>query len=165
MLKRRRKELGLSLTQAARRAGTSPASLSRYENGWRRFEMATLRKLAASLGCKLHVTLVPMEKPRGISSAAGLERIGRLFWDHVLVPSDLTNHSRWVVSRVLEYGDLQDIRFLAGELGTARFLHLTAAVRYSSKKVARFWQSIRTMEGTTCTQKPSRPGAGEFWRP
>ena len=70
-----------------------------------------------------------------------------------------------MVSRVVEYGDLQDIRFLANALGTERFLQLTAKVRFSSKKAAQFWQSIRTMEGTTCAKKLSPPAAGEFWRP
>lgn len=164
-LKARRMHLGLSLGQVARRAGTSTASLCRYENSWRRFEIATLRKLAASLGCRLDVTLVPVERLNGSGSVAGVKRLRRLFWDHALVAGDLKEHSRWVVSRVVEYGDLQDIRFLANELGTERFLQLTATVRFSSKKAAHFWQSIRTMEGTICAKKLSHPAAGEFWRP
>jgi transcriptional regulator with XRE-family HTH domain len=163
MLKRRRKSLGLSLAQAARRAGTSPAALSRYENGWMRFEVSTLRKLAASLGCRLDITLVPVEKPAG-GSAAGLRRLRRLFWDHALVARDLKEHPRWVAGRVLEHGDLRDIRFLAGELGTETLVELTAAVRFSSKKADRFWRSMREMEGTTCAKEPSRPAAGSYWR-
>ena len=43
-LRDRRQQLGLSLTQLARRADTSAPTLSRYENGWSRFEVATLQK-------------------------------------------------------------------------------------------------------------------------
>ena len=38
-----RKERGWSLAELARRAGTSAPTLHRYESGWERFELATLR--------------------------------------------------------------------------------------------------------------------------
>jgi transcriptional regulator with XRE-family HTH domain len=165
MLKRRRTDLSLSLAQVARRAGTSTASLCRYERGWARFEMQTLRRLAAALGCRLEVALVPVERPKNEGTIDGLKRLRRLFWDHDLAAHDLRDRGRWVVGRVVEHGDLGDIRFLTTALGTDRFLRLTADVRFSSKRAARFWQSIRTLEGTTCMRKLSRPAAAEFWRP
>jgi hypothetical protein len=62
-----------------------------------------------------------------------------------------------VVGRVLEHGDLRDIRFLAGVLGTEELLQLAAAVRFSSKKAAGLWRSMRELEGTGCVKRPSRP--------
>jgi transcriptional regulator with XRE-family HTH domain len=165
LLKRRRMDLGLSLAQVARRAGTSTSSLCRYERGWARFELQTLRKLAAALGCRLEVALVPVARSENEGTVGGLKRLRRLFWDHELAARDVRDRSRWVVGRVVEHGDIGDIRFLAAALGTDRFLRLTADVRFSSKRAARFWQSIRTLEGTTCTRKLSRPAAGGFWRP
>jgi len=52
-LRRRRQERGVSLGRLARRANTSVATLSRCENGWTRFELQTLEKLAAALDCRL----------------------------------------------------------------------------------------------------------------
>ena len=164
-LRRRRQELGLSLTQVARRAGTSAATLSRYERGWMRFEVSTLRKLATCLGCTLDVSILPHALPEESDHDSSLKRLGRLFWDHDLVPADLKRHPRWVVGRAIEYGDLADIRFLAATLGRRRFLELTSEVRYSSKKAAVFWQGMREMEGTRCTRRPYPAGAAQFWTP
>jgi transcriptional regulator with XRE-family HTH domain len=90
----RRKRLGLSLSQLARRANTSPATLSRYENGWARFEVSTLRKLATALDCDLVVKLQP--RPRWVEQPTAehvVQQIGRLFWDQVLTTSHLEEHS------------------------------------------------------------------------
>jgi transcriptional regulator with XRE-family HTH domain len=163
-LKQRRKKLCLSLARTARRAGTSAASLSRYENGWSRFEIATLRRLAAALGCRIDVRLVPISPPTGTATTAGFARLKRLFWDHRLVPGDLERHAAWVVGRVCEYGDLTDTRFLAETLGVDRFLALTGDVRFTSARAARFWQHLRDMEGIICAKKRSRPAAETSWR-
>ena len=98
----RRKRLGLSLSQLARRVNTSPATLSRYENGWSRFEVSTLRKLATALDCDLVVTLQP--RPRWVEQPTAenvVQQIGRLFWDQVLTTDHLEKHPLWVVERVL----------------------------------------------------------------
>ncbi|MBN1835024.1 MAG: helix-turn-helix domain-containing protein, partial [Spirochaetales bacterium] len=42
-IRRRRRELGLSLSQLARRIRSSPATVHRYESGWHRFELYTLQ--------------------------------------------------------------------------------------------------------------------------
>jgi len=164
-LKRRRMDLGLTQGQVARRAGTSTPTLCRYESGWKRFEVSTLRKLAAALDCRLEVDLVPRKTSRPVDTASSVDRLGRLFWDRKLVEDDLVRHPRWVVARVVEHGNLEDIRFLVGRLGTARFLELTGSVRYASKRAARFWQNIRTMEAVTCTKKRSPTEVVRYWRP
>ncbi len=164
-LKRRRVDLGLTQAQVARRAGTSTPTLCRYEGGWKRFEVSTLQKLAAALDCKLEVNLVPRRTSLPVDTMSSFDRLGRLFWDRKLVEDDLVRHPRWVVGRVVEHGNLGDIRYLAGRLGTARFLELTGSVRYSSKRAARFWQSIRTMEAVTCTKKRSPTEVARYWRP
>jgi len=73
-LRRRRKALGLSLSEVARRADTSPATLSRYENGWTRFETYTLRKLAAALESTLRVEFVSLLPSSARTSPAALCR-------------------------------------------------------------------------------------------
>jgi transcriptional regulator with XRE-family HTH domain len=163
-LRERRTSLGLTLDRAARRAGTSAATLCRYERGWSRFELATLRRLATALGCRLEVRLVPVAVPRATGGPRGLARLRRLFWERRLVDDDLERHAAWVVGRVVEHGDLEDVRWLAAKLGRDRFLALTADVRYSSARAARLWEGIRDAEGMACTKRRSRPAAGPPWR-
>jgi transcriptional regulator with XRE-family HTH domain len=163
-LKERRAALGLTLARAAGRAGTSAATLCRYERGWSRFELPTLRRLAAALSCRLDIRLVPIAVPRTRGGPTGFAHLRRLFWDRRLVEDDLVRHAAWVVGRVVEHGDLEDVRWLVAKLGTDRFLALTADVRYSSTRAARLWEGIRGMEGIACTKRRSRSEAGPPWR-
>ena len=153
-LKQRRLALGLSLRVVARRAGTSVATLSRYENGWSRFEVQTLQKLATALDCDLDVTL----QPRSIPSAQRPDRVStakqlrRLFWDHPLVPEDLDRHTIWVVERVLEFGQLEDVHRLRDYLGREAFWAAVQEARFSSAKTQHFWKQLLALEGYTCTR-------------
>ena len=163
-LKRRRLEAGLSLSQLARRANTSVATLSRYENGWQRFELYTLRKLATALGCRLRVELEPMEpssaKRRRTSRIRELQR---LFWDRRLRSRDLDQYPSWVLERVLEYGSLEDIRSLVVRMGRKRFLESVARVQFKSARTENFWHLILQREGVSCTKRFSRKEARPCW--
>lgn len=163
-LKDRRLELGLSLAQVARRADTSVATLSRYENGWQRFELYTLRKLATALGCRLRIELEPMEpSPQKKKRASGVQRLNRLFWDRKLRKKDLEEYPLWVLERVLEYGSLEDVRFLAERTGRNRFLERVAQVRFQSAKTEAFWRLLLEREGVPCTRRFSRREARPCW--
>jgi transcriptional regulator with XRE-family HTH domain len=161
----RRRELGLSLTQLARRADTSPATLSRYENGWSRFEVSTLRKLATALGCDLVVGLKPKERrvdqPR---RSEVVHRLQRLFWDQDLNARHLDENPLWVVERVLEYGNLDDVHVLVGLMGREGFLRHVSEARFSSDRTRVFWQQMLSKEGLTCTRKFSREEAAKSWQ-
>jgi transcriptional regulator with XRE-family HTH domain len=163
-LRERRRERGLSLAQVASRSGTSVAAVSRYENGWTRFELYTLRKLAASLGCELSVSLTPRERPGQPEPAEVVARVGRLFWDRRLEVRDLEESTTWVVERVLEYGDLEDVRLLVGLLGRDGFLQRVSEARFSSDRARVFWEKILEREGVQCTRRYSRKGAETSWR-
>ena len=161
----RRKRLGLSLSQLARRVNTSPATLSRYENGWSRFEVATLRKLATALDCDLVVKLQP--RPRWVEQPSAenvVQQIGRLFWDLDLSTSHLEDHAQWVVERVLEFGSLGDIRILSAFFGREILLILVGEARFSSDRTRVFWQHVLEREGMACTRKFSREEAASSWR-
>ena len=157
-LLKRRKALGLSLSDIARRAGTSPATVSRYEHGWTRFETYTLRKLAAALGCELNIRLLPKRRPPPPSAdaAAGMARLQRLFWDHPLVKQDLQTHPVWVAERVLEYGTLDDVQVLQELMGRTRFLSAIAQADRVTPRTRNFWCQILALEGKSCTKKYSR---------
>lgn len=164
-IRARRKRLGLSLSQLARRVNTSPATLSRYENGWSRFEVATLRRLATALDCDLVVELRP--RPRWVEIPAPedvVRQIGRLFWDQQLTSAHLDEYPLWVVERVLEYGNLGDVRILASFFGREQLLRLVAAARLSSARTRAFWQQVLEREGMQCTRRFSRREAANSWR-
>ena len=161
-LKQRRLQLGLSLSDVARRAGTSPATLSRYEHDWTRFETYTLRKLALALCCELKIELRPKarrESERSLDRAGVQGRLKRLFWDHPLAPEDLDAHPVWVTERVLEYGTLADIQLLRDTMGNTEFLRAVAEARSLSPRTRSFWSQILKMEGIACTRKYSRSTA------
>jgi len=161
----RRKRLGLSLSQLARRVNTSPATLSRYENGWSRFEVSTLRKLATALDCDLVVKLQP--RPRWVeqpTAEAVVRQIGRLFWDLDLSTSHLDEYPLWVVERVLEYGSLGDVRILTAFFGRETLLDLVSQVRLSSDRTRVFWHNVLEREGVKCTRRFSREEAASSWR-
>ncbi len=151
-LRKQRKARGETLETVARRAGTSAATLSRYENGWTRFEVATLRKLAAALGCDLRIELQPREPGRDTSPAQAVAHVRRLFWDRALRPGDLRRHPVWVVERVLEHGQLDDVRVLARAMGRDAFLAAVSRARFSSERTRGFWTQILALEGRSCTR-------------
>ncbi|MDP6490937.1 MAG: helix-turn-helix transcriptional regulator [Kiritimatiellia bacterium] len=157
-LRERRHEKGLSLSVLARRAGSSAATLSRYEHGWTRFEVYTLRKLALALDCELAIELHPKMRPKrkARSRQEGCKQLSRLFWDHPLTPGDIDAHSTWVVERVLEYGNLDDVLMLHDTIGRKAFLAAVATAHRLSPRTRSFWNQILDMEGIPCTKKYSR---------
>ncbi|OGV64435.1 MAG: hypothetical protein A2498_04225 [Lentisphaerae bacterium RIFOXYC12_FULL_60_16] len=148
----------MSLSEVANRAGTSPASLSRYENGWTRFETYTLRKLAVALGCKLHVELQPISRiTDGRASCSDLiTRLQRLFWDHTLTRKVINQYPVWLLERVLDYGNLEDVYAVQKYMGSKNFLHKAAKAERVSPKTRNFWKQVLEKEGIPCMKKSSR---------
>ncbi len=160
----RRAELDLTLAQLARRADTSSATLSRYENGWARFELYTLRKLAAALGCRLKLTLEPIATPKARPSGSQVVgQLSRLFWDCQLAAHHLRDNTLWVVERVLEYGALGEVHLLVRWLGRDEFLDYVSQARLSSVTTRGFWEQILEREGLKCARKYSRDREATFW--
>jgi transcriptional regulator with XRE-family HTH domain len=156
-LRLRRQALGLSLRDVARRAGTSAATLSRYEDGWTRFETHTLRKLATALDCDLHIALEPRKGRRPkLTHTDDARRLRRLFWDQPLRKRHLETHPVWVVERVLEYGGLADVHSLQRLMGNTRFLRAAARAERLSPRTRSFWREVLALEGMPCTTRFSR---------
>ena len=147
-LRARRKELGWSLAETARRAGTSAASLSRYEHAWTRFEMKTLRKLASALNCRVRVSLEPAARPSidAVADEELVKQLQRLFWDVPFTPDALKAYPSWAVERVLEFGQLADVQALAGWMGRESFLDAAAVTHRMSPRTRALWTQILAME-------------------
>lgn len=164
-LRRRRKAIGLSLSQVARLAGTSAPAVSRYESAWPRFELYTLRKLASALRCRVRVELEPIEDP-GPRPPAGevVRRLRRLFWDHPLSETDLRRYPQWVAERVIEYGNLEDVRLLLTFMGREGFFAQVRKARIPSARTRAFWTAMFREGGMPCTRTFSRDPAASCWR-
>ena len=139
---------GLSLAEAARRAGTSAPALHRYESGWDRFEVDTLRRIAAALGARLEIRLVeekalprrpgPERKPEPKNL---LRTLASLFWDKRLVLRDLEEYPLWVMARTLMYGDEKQVRAARGFYGD-EILARSLALRVVDEKTRNFWNEV-----------------------
>ena len=164
-IRRRRLELGLSLSQLARRIRSSPATVHRYESGWHRFELYTLQKLAAALGCRLRIELEPLApETSGVTAEAAVARLRRLFWDRDLESEDFERYPGWVMLRVLEMGTLGDVRALLDLIGRQAFLDRLGGLRFASEKTEAFWRAMCRQEGFACTRESSPTGARISWQ-
>ena len=107
-----RQRKGLTLEEAAARAGTSAPTLHRYEGGWTRFEIRTLERIGRALGAGLAVRFVPgrIETDEKPTQGELVRLISPLFWDADLQPEHLTVYPEWVLGRVLQFGGLDQVR-------------------------------------------------------
>ena len=115
-IRRLRTNLDLTLGEVAKRAGTSAPSLHRYETGWDRFQLSTLRRIAGALGADVEVRLVARERLTPRKAGAPAPSLGRLlrllrplFWDKDLEASDLERYPGWVLERVLVFGNRDQV--------------------------------------------------------
>ena len=148
-LRQLRKARGLSLRQLADLVGTSESAIHRYESGWDRFEVRTLRRLAEALDAQLEICLEPRadgDDPR--DARALVERIAVLFWDVELEPRHLAENPQWVLRRVLEFGDLQQNRWVRRHFGDEA-IAVAARHRSTSPRVRRFWSLVLQEAGDT----------------
>jgi len=138
--------------------------LSRYENGWQRFEVQTLRKIARALGCRLRIELEPTSTPAEIPDRNRITgQLKRLFWDRPLASSDIDEFPRWVVQRVLEMGTMQDVQMLVAFMQKKRFLEVVSQIQFSSARTESFWKLMLKKENQTCTRKFYRETAKHSW--
>lgn len=139
-----RKARGWSLATLAGHAGTSAPTLHRYENGWDRFEVATLRRIAGALGAHLEIKLVPslsLDARPPIEDKALRELIAPLFWDTDLELDHLHTNSAWVIGRVLMYGNMAQVRAVRRFYGDAA-LRSAVNARRVDERTRTFWTMV-----------------------
>ena len=148
-IRRLREERGWTLATLAQRAGTSAPALHRYENGWDRFRIDTLRKVAAALGARLDVHLVAGSRARPRSAPTEkilLKSLAPLFWDRDLRTSDLARHAGWVLERVLTAGDHAQAKAARAFYGDDA-LRQAIARRGVDRRTRNYWRLILGGDG------------------
>lgn len=135
---------GWTLAELAKRAGTSAPTLHRYESGWDRFEVRTLRTIAAALGARLEVRLVsetPATEGAALSARSLVRSLAPLFWDKPLTSADLREYPDWVLSRVLMFGARQQVIAARRYFGDASIQH-AAQHRSMDARTRNYWSLI-----------------------
>ena len=139
-----RRERGLTLSDLAQLANTSAPTMHRYESGWDRFELNTLRKIAAALGAALEVRLIPTpELPSSVEPTPEevLTLVAPLFWDHKLQRADLERHRDWVLGRVLMFGSQTQVRAVRRYYGDSAILKAIRR-RETDSRTRNYWEVI-----------------------
>lgn len=123
-IRRLRKRRGMTLKDIARRAGTSVPTMHRYEGGWERFSVGTLRKIANALDAELEIRLLPQGKTTQhgrtvvcVSNDELVKALSTLFWDRPLDTDKLETYPKWVIRRVLTEGNLEQARLIVDHFG------------------------------------------------
>lgn len=149
-----RERRGMTLQQLADRAGTSASALHRYEAGWDRFEVATLRRIATALGAYLDVRLIAGESPETEKPGAAslVDKIGPLFWDKQITVDDLTSFPLWVLCRVLAFGNADQMRSARSYFGDA-LIRDAVRQRGMDARTRAYWNLVLGDDNASpCTQ-------------
>jgi len=131
----------LTLNEVAKRAGTSAPTLHRYESGWDRFEVATLRRIAAALDACLEIRLKKKSTPRRMKNVIPSKIIpilSPLFWDRDLTSDDFRDFPGWIMCRVLMYGNIEQVRAARAFFGD-QALREALEKRIIDRRTRNFW--------------------------
>jgi len=144
-IRRLRKRRGWTLAELAERAGTSAPTVHRYEGGWDRFELATLRRIGAALGARVEVRLVDGVGPEAGRGPLSPRRVAailaHLFWDHDLTPEDLRRYPDWVLERVLVFGGRREVNVARRFFGD-RPIRSAVGRRGVDDRTRNYWKTI-----------------------
>lgn len=142
-LRQLRELKGLSLADLAKRSGSSPSALHRYESGWGGFELKTLVRLAAALGARLEIRLSPVIRsvPDRLTPKQLVRRLSPLFWDVDLTEQHLEENSDWILRRVLQFGNWEDVHLVRLHFGD-RAIRRAASHRSMDARTRRFWDVV-----------------------
>jgi len=95
-----------------------------------------------------------LEELSNAKRLGAVAQLRRLFWDKPLEESDFEQYPYWVLARVLDYGQLSDVRAVMALYGREAFYRMVAKVRFSTPKAENFWRQMLEMEGIPCKKKP-----------
>jgi len=91
--------------------------------------------------------------------------VNRLFWDIDPATVDPSTHRVFILDRVLEYGNLQSVRWAEQNYGLAgiREYFLARGQRVLSAKTRAFWTAVLGLSNESCTTTSSAPRNNPLW--
>lgn len=81
-----------------------------------------------------------------------LARLRRLFWDKDLAAEDFDLYPHWVMRRVMEDGQLEDVHALRDLWGREAFLKIVSEIKFTHRRTENLWHHILRMKGLPCTK-------------
>ena len=72
-------------------------------------------------------------------SLHGRERLGRLFWDVDERSVDVNLHRSYVIRRIMDYGDMEDVKWMLRAYSSQQIIDVLKRSRGLSRKSATFW--------------------------
>ena len=70
------------------------------------------------------------------------ERLQKYFWDVDLKTVDPKRHSRYVIERLVEFGDEGAVRWMLRQYGTKSVLDVVESSRRISQKSKTYWRCV-----------------------
>ncbi len=87
-----------------------------------------------------------------------------LFWDVDLKNLDIKKHKRFIIERILEFGDPKDYEWAVARYGKKDIKQALVKSRKLSKKSEHFWYFIFNINENQCIRKQSIKKQSMFWR-
>jgi hypothetical protein len=84
------------------------------------------------------------------------ERVQRLFWDTDKKRVDLRSHHAYVIRRIMDYGDLEDVRWMLATYSAEKIIEVLKMSRGLTRKSGYFWGNhfAVSKEEIACLQTP-----------
>ncbi|HIE38203.1 MAG TPA: hypothetical protein EYH30_01215 [Anaerolineales bacterium] len=88
-----------------------------------------------------------------------------LFWDTNFDRLRIPGHERYIIERVLEYGDVAEVRWMMQCFPREQIVETLRRSRGLSRKSARFWSLVLDVppEQMRCLTASSRQQPGRIW--
>src|SRR3989304_951747 len=92
------------------------------------------------------------------------DRIKRLFWDVDKDAVDLKLHRSYVIRRIMDYGDIEDVKWMKFTYSPQEIIEVVKKSRGLSRKSAYFWSAYFSIpkEEIECLKTPFQKRTGLF---
>ena len=87
-----------------------------------------------------------------------------LFWDVDLKNIDIKKHKRFIIERILEFGDSKDYKWAVSRYGKKDIKQALLKSRKLNKKSRNFWCFIFNINEKQCIRNQSIKKQSMFWK-
>ena len=90
----------------------------------------------------------------------------KYFWDINADKLDVSKHSRYVIERLLEYGDFPELRWLFQHFKKEEIVYVLKRSRFLSLRSAHFWSQMLRVpkKEILCLSKRFQATQNQIWR-